>query len=365
MSRAGRLLMTADAVGGVWCYACSLSGALGQRGWEVLLAVLGPRPGADQAAEAAGMAGVSLLPDTFPLDWAGADRPAMEAAAQALAELARRERCDLAQLNTPLLAAAGNWTVPRVGVAHGCVATWWHGARGSALDGDLAWHREMTAQGLAACEVLIAPSLSFAGDLARTYGITRRIERVYNGTHPPATQAVPEREPFAFTAGRLWDEAKNTAVMDRAARALSVPFLAAGAPHGPQGQAAPVEHLQALGHLSSEDLAEHLAARPVFVSAARFEPFGLAVLEAAQAGCPLVLSDIPSFRELWGGAASFVDADDAEGFAAAIDALCSDPELHRRMGAAARSRSRDYSLKTMTDEMLAHYAVAMAEQTTA
>jgi hypothetical protein len=35
------------------------------------------------------------------------------------------------------------------------------------------------------------------------------------------------------------------------------------------------------------------------------EPFGLAVLEAAQAGCPLVLSDLPGFRELWDGAALF------------------------------------------------------------
>ena len=45
---------------------------------------------------------------------------------------------------------------------------------------------------------------------------------------------------------------------------------------------------------------------PIFVSAARYEPFGLAVLEAAQAGCALVLSDIPTFRELWDGAALFV-----------------------------------------------------------
>ena len=41
---------------------------------------------------------------------------------------------------------------------------------------------------------------------------------------------------------------------------------------------------------------------------ALYEPFGLAVLEAAQAGCALVLSDIPTFRELWDGAALFVAA---------------------------------------------------------
>ena len=62
-----------------------------------------------------------------------------------------------------------------------------------------------------------------------------------------------------------------------------------------------------------QELAEHydtaiLPTRPIFVSVSRYEPFGLAVLEAAHAGCALVLSDIPTFRELWQGAASFVIA---------------------------------------------------------
>ena len=32
---------------------------------------------------------------------------------------------------------------------------------------------------------------------------------------------------------------------------------------------------------------------------ARYEPFGLSILEAALSGCALVLGDLPSLRELW------------------------------------------------------------------
>ena len=79
---------------------------------------------------------------------------------------------------------------------------------------------------------------------------------------------------------------------------------------------------------------------------ARYEPFGLAVLEAAQAGCALVLSDIPTFRELWNGAAQFVPpGDDAARSPCAIDALRATPtrappRARPRASAAAATRSR-------------------------
>ena len=106
---------------------------------------------------------------------------------------------------------------------------------------------------------------------------------------------------FAFTAGRLWDEGKNIATLDRAAACLGIPFQAAGPLVGPNGQRVALAHLHPLGAIDERTLADYLSARPVFVSAARYEPFGLAVLEAALAGCPLVLADIPTFRELWDG----------------------------------------------------------------
>ena len=43
-----RILMTTDAVGGVWSYSTALATALAKRGHEVLLVTLGPPPQRDQ-----------------------------------------------------------------------------------------------------------------------------------------------------------------------------------------------------------------------------------------------------------------------------------------------------------------------------
>jgi hypothetical protein len=52
--------MSTDAVGGVWRYSMELAHGLGARGVEVVLAVLGPEPDADQRQEANDLAGVTL-----------------------------------------------------------------------------------------------------------------------------------------------------------------------------------------------------------------------------------------------------------------------------------------------------------------
>jgi glycosyltransferase involved in cell wall biosynthesis len=160
---------------------------------------------------------------------------------------------------------------------------------------------------------------------------------------------------FVFTAGRLWDEGKNLAALDRAAVRLTAPVLAAGPLHGPHGAGIHLEHVRALDRLSAAEIARRLAAAPVFVSMARYEPFGLAVLEAAQAGAPLVLSDILTFRELWNGAAAFVPLEDDAALAAALQSLLDDPVARRRLGAAARERSGRYSVDAMVAGMLDLY----------
>ena len=77
---------------------------------------------------------------------------------------------------------------------------------------------------------------------------------------------------------------------------------------------APVEHVRLLGKLSESELARHYARAAIYCLPARYEPFGLSVLEAALSGCALVLGDIPSLRENWTGAAEFAPPDDASAF---------------------------------------------------
>ena len=133
-----------------------------------------------------------------------------------------------------------------------------------------------------------------------------------------------------------------------------MPFLAAGSRSGPHGETAALAHLEPLGQLADVELAALLAKRPVFVSAARFEPFGLAVLEAAAAGCALVLSDIATFRELWDGAAIFADPGSPESFRAAIAAALPIP-ARERLGTAAAARARRFTPGATAAAMSAIY----------
>ena len=131
---------------------------------------------------------------------------------------------------------------------------------------------------------------------------------------------------------------------------------AAGPTTGPHGEAVQFRNLHAVGTQTDRQIGRWLAARPVFVSAALYEPFGLAVLEAAAAGCPLVLSDIPTFRELWSGVAAFVDPEDAEGFAQTARLVVQDDFARAEMGRRAQRRARRYTVEAMTGRMARLYA---------
>lgn len=347
-----RLMMTADTVGGVWQYALELAAALPAT--EMVLALLGPAPDAAQRDAAAAIPGLRLVETGLPLDWL-CDRPGpvLEAGA-ALARLARETGAEVVQLNAPALGAAGGFPAPVVAVNHGCLGTWWEAAGKGPVAPAVAWLPDLTGRGLAAAARVVAPSRAHAAATTRRYCLPVVPLAVHNGRTP---LALPRAEPFrgALTVGRLWDEVKDTPVLDAAAARLDAPFVAIGATRAPHGGSVAPRHLQALGPLPAAELARWLARRPVFVSAARFEPFGLAVLEAAQAGCPLVLSDIPTFRELWDGAAEFVPAGDAAGFAEAVTALLADRERFEAQARAARSRASRYSAAAMAAAMAAIY----------
>ncbi len=81
------------------------------------------------------------------------------------------------------------------------------------------------------------------------------------------------------------------------------------------------------------------------------------MLEAAQAGCALVLSDIPTHREIWDGAAIFVPGRDDAAFAAAISRPARRPASEReQLGRLARARAQHYTPERMARGMAEIYA---------
>ena len=347
-----RLLLVTDAVGGVWVYSLELARALQPFGIETVLAVMGPSPNAAQRKEAAGC---RLIDTGLPLEWLDTDATEIANAGKALALIAAREGVDIVQTSTAALLADARFDQPSVAVQHSCVASWWAAVRGTPLPLDFQWRRDLVERGLQRAAGVVAPSIAFAAETARTYDVPGPVNAVHNGRRPVTFGRVPQGE-FVFTAGRLWDEGKNVVTLDAAAARVAIPFQAAGPREGPNGANICLSHVEALGGLGPARMAGLYSARPIYASAALYEPFGLAVLEAAQAGCALVLSDIPTHREIWSGSAIFVSPNDVDAFAAALQDLADDRDERQRLGRLARARAQLYSPERMARGMFDIYA---------
>lgn len=357
-----RVLLTTDAVGGVWRYVLELAEGLAARGIEPVIAVLGPSPSPTQRAHASRIA--ELIDTGLPLDWTAEDEGALAEAADRLADLAGETAADLAHLHAPAFAGWSRWPLPIVAVAHSCVATWWDTVRGTALPADLAWRANATARGLHNADTVIAPTAAFSQALRTAYPLERAIAVVHNGRRAPEMVRSP-RERAVLAVGRLWDEGKNVAALDRAAPHLGAPVYAAGPIAGPNGAVARFDHIRLLGELDESSLWRRYAGTAILAAPALYEPFGLSVLEAAQAGMALVLGDIPSLRELWDGAAAFVDPGDDEALAHALRGLLDDTDAIERAGALARERARRYTVDAMVAGTIAVHRMALARTATA
>jgi len=349
-----RVLMTADAVGGVWQYALELARGLAGRGTDVALAVMGPPPSPAQRADAEAVPGLSLAEGDFALEWMRSAGGDVDRAGDWLLALEAETAPDVVHVNGYAHAALP-WRAPCLCVAHSCVASWWRAVKGTEAPAEWDGYRARVARGLAAAGLVAAPTRAFLDEVDRLYGPLPRTAVIRNGRTDPALRPGLKL-PLVFAAGRVWDEAKNLAALDAVAAGLAWPVAVAGDTAGPDGAHRPLQYARALGRLSAADTAAWMVRAAVFALPARYEPFGLAVLEAALAGCALVLGDIATLRELWDGVAVFVDPDDPAALRAALEGLIADPGRTETLGLSARARALTLSRAAMTDGYLEAYA---------
>lgn len=337
--------MTADTVGGVWTFALDLARTLASQGCEVILATMGGYLRTDEARSVARIRGIHLHESSYKLEWMGNPWADVDQAGEWLLEIAAKTQPDLVHLNT-FAHGVLPWRVPVLMVAHSCVLSWWQAVKGEAAPAEWDHYASVVRRGLQAADMIVAPTQAMLDALRTHYGPLPRAQVIANGRDPEGFRESA-KEPFVLAVGRLWDEAKNVQVLDQAAPAIDWPVYVAGEAHHPGGGQRLFSHLQPLGRLAADELAGWFARAAVYALPARYEPFGLSVLEAALSGCALVLGDIPSLREVWGNAALYVTPDAPEALAKAINRLAADPRLRTRLAQAARARAQQYTQAAM------------------
>ncbi|MCP3141628.1 glycosyltransferase family 4 protein [Pyxidicoccus xibeiensis] len=348
--------MTADTLGGVWTYALELVRALAPRDVEVTLATMGAPLSEAQWAQARALPNLHLEESRFRLEWMDDPWEDVRAAGDWLLSLEARVRPDVVHLNGYAHGALP-WERRPLVVGHSCILSWWRAVKREDAPERYARYREAVTAGLRAAGRVVAPSAAMLEALRAHYGPLPPAEVIPNGRFPGVMPPRAKREPFVLSAGRLWDEAKNLAALRAAAPRLGWPVKVAGDARHPSGLAVESRHVELLGHLSSSSLADWMGRASVYALPARYEPFGLSVLEAALSGCALVLGDIPSLREVWGeGPALFVPPDDVGALVDAVETLRHDDTLRTRLAVRARARALTYTPRRMAAAYLSLYA---------
>jgi glycogen(starch) synthase len=338
-----KVLMTGDAVGGVFTYVCELTRALAVRGVQTTLALTGRRLSPAQRRELRACGATRVFADDLALEWMPAPWADVDRAGEWLLEIADELEPDVVHLND---FAHGDlpWRAPVLVVGHSCVLSWHAAVRGRDAGPEWDEYRARVGAGLRGADLVAAPTRAMLQELVRFHGPFAETAVVPNGRR--ASGIVRPKERFVLGCGRLWDEAKNLASLDRAAAHLDCPVLVAG-----DLPAQRPRHVELLGPLSQDELAELYARAAVFAAPALYEPFGLAALEAGLAGCALVLGDLPSLREVWDTAALYADPLDDASIGAAIEAALELPGL----GEAARARAARLTPERMADGYLELY----------
>ena len=122
---------------------------------------------------------------------------------------------------------------------------------------------------------------------------------------------------------------------------------------GPKDPVVEQEGVEWLGDLDKPALARVYQSAHVFCLPTRFEPYGIAFLEAMSFGLPCVGTDAWAVPEMIadGDTGFLVPVDDVETLADRLLKLLKDPVAARRMGEAGRERSRHFTWEAAAARM--------------
>lgn len=348
-----RILVTADTVGGVWTYTRELVSGLVRQGWHVVLVSFGGLPTAGQTRWMEGLHNLDYRPTAFKLEWMPESMDDLQASAEFLEGVAEETRPDLLHINQFYYGAL-RYPAPRVVVAHSDVVSWWVAVHGCEPPDSpwMRWYRRIVRHGLESATAVVTPSQWMMEQIRCDYLQPPLPSVIYNGRTPSLFRPYQAKENLVTTVGRLWDAGKNAAILLQ--EHMPWPVCIVGSAKEPgkdervQEPAGRKANVQFLPQQSEEQLSGLLSRTAVYAAVSRYEPFGLAPVEAALSGCAVVASHIDSFRELWGSSAIFFRNNNPGSLRQALADLAEDSDFL----VSCAKRAYDHARRRFTAERM-------------
>lgn len=356
------ILVTADTVGGVWTYARELVTGLIRRGLDVTLVSFGDIPEAHQIGWMEPLRNLDFRPTAFRLEWMQDSVGDIAAASDYLRDVVREVSPDVLHVNQYAFGELDT-VIPKVVTAHSDVVSWWATVYGETPPDSawLRWYRELVLRGLNGASEVVAPSRWMLAQIENHYGAREQARVIYNGRSPRSFNPHGDKENLVLSVGRLWDAAKQVSLL--AERDCGWPVVLAGSARHPSESSRedsvsfnPAGKLEVKGSQTANQLQALFARAGIYAATSRYEPFGLAPVEAALSRCAIVANDIPSFREIWGETACYFRTDDPDSLRETIGRLRKDQALRRNYAELAYLRARHrFTADRMVDEYIDLY----------
>jgi glycogen synthase len=354
------VLMTADTVGGVWTYACDLVSVYLKSGVDVSLVCLGRRFTESQRSDVRilgknGPGVFECISTDYKLEWMEDCEEELGRSADFLCKVIEDHAPDILHLNQFCYGALPVG-IPKIVVAHSDVISWWHAVYDADPE-ELDWihfYRRIVAKGLEKADVVVVPTAWMGEQIQSIYGDISRIRVIPNGSDAQSLDCNKQKCLRAVSVGRLWDAGKQVRMLEQVQ--TKIPIYVAGDITPPGRETLHHGHsmngVQYLGALPRDDVRNLLATSKIYIVTSRYEPFGLAPVEAALCGCAVIANDLSSLREIWGDSILYFEQNNPDALSAILDRLA----IRQDEIVRAANRARDHALSHLEHKQMAeHY----------
>ena len=359
------VIVTTDTLGGVWTYTRELVTGLSNRGVRVTLVSFGDIPLPEQTKWMENLDRLEYRPTAFRLPWMQEAEQDHAESNNYLVSLVKELKPDLLHLNQ-LCHGSLPVKVPRLVVAHGDLISWWKTVHGCEPKDSswLRWYRDVIARGLLQATAVVAPSFWMLDTTRECYAWGRHGTVIYNGRNPILFNPHIRKDSAVLAVGGMLDPGKQVSLLTQRDHALPVCIVGADGTT-PAVRAAirtdvklAVEPvcLAIKGPQTEAQMRLLYSRASVFAATAKYEPFGMATIEAGLSRCAIIANDTPLHRELWNDAAVYFKTNHAGSLAEALQTLHEERDVCLGYGNRAYQRAREcFTAKRMVDEYLDLY----------